>query len=837
MRIDGCAAARILAKVDAMHRIDDTAPAARWEDAFLTGNGEYGLMVHGDPYAERIVVNHHRFVLPNGTRDLRPPELAGIIEQTRDLILQGRRAEAGRLLSGGRQLQWTQSFHPGYALTVDSAAGLTGPADLVGPAGAARLLPADYLRTTDFATGEVAVTWDGGRARRAFVSRADAVAVLRLAAGACLLGATGDLPGRPTDVGYDTAAYRRAGHTFLRVRGTYPAGLGAYGFEGLTLVLGAAEVVGDQLLLAGDALALTMLDRYDSPAWGTDALHARLAAVAASLGPALTAAGDAGSVDLAAGYAELLARHTALHTPMYRRVSLELRVGEDERRHPVGELLDAQRADDQRLSPVLLERLFHAGRYLSISSSGVLPPRLTGLWLASWDAAWAGDFTTDANLNLQMAGANIGALPEVTAAYRRLIAGQVDDWRRNARAVYGIRGLLAPGRTDGEHGHLFHFCDEWPWPAWLPGAHWLLYPLWEHHLVTGEPLGEVAGWLVEVAEFFSDFLTRVDAAGRFVVVPSFSAETGPLDGDSQPVLPAVNATMDIAAARHAMLVAGWLTGSPHWAELAARLPDYLVDERGALAEWAWPGYRADDDHRHVSHLYPVWPLHEITPDDDLPPGHGGRPGDAGGASPGGDVATLADAARRALAVRGDENLSAHGSLHRALAAARLRDADLAAANLRKILCADMFFRSLMSAHNPGLETYNADAAHALPGVLIEMLVDSQAGAGSTGFGVGAGRAAGGAGGTAFGAGGAAGTGSVPVRLHLLPAWPAELPGGTLRGVSCRGRITVEELTWGAAELWVRLRSAIDQQATVRSPYGVVTVDLPADVPVELALHT
>jgi alpha-L-fucosidase 2 len=782
----GCVGDGDLAKVDEMHTIDDTAPAARWEDAFLTGNGEYGLMVHGDPDAERIVVNHHRFVLPNGTRDLRPPELAGVVEQVRDLILQGRRAEAGRLLAGGRQLQWTQSFHPGYALTLDSVAGLVGPAGLsgpagfigsaglsepaglsgpAGPAGAARLLPADYLRTTDFATGEVAVTWDGGRVRRAFVSRADAVAVLRLATGACLLGATGDLPGRPTDVGYDTAAYRRGEHTFLRVRGTYPAGLGAYGFEGLTLVLGAAEVVGDQLLLDGDALALTVLDRYDSPAWGTEALHARLAAVAASLDPARTVAGAAGSVDLAAGYAELLARHTALHTPMYRRASLELRVGEGDRRHPVGDLLDAQRANDQRLFPVLLERLFHAGRYLLISSSGVLPPRLTGLWLASWDAAWAGDFTTDANLNLQMAGANIGALPEVTAAYRRLIAGQVDDWRRNARAVYGVRGLLAPGRTDGEHGHLFHFCDEWPWPAWLPGAHWLLYPLWEHHLVTGEPLGEAADWLVETAEFFDDFLTRVDADGRFVVVPSFSAETGPLDDDSQPVYPAVNATMDIAAARHAMLVAGWLTGSSRWAELAARLPDYLVDERGALAEWAWPGYRADDDHRHVSHLYPVWPLHEITPDDELPPAGGGPPFNDGGGPPfndgggppfndgggpplregsrsDGGVTTLAGAAHRALAVRGDENLSAHGSLHRALAGARLRDPDLVAANLRKILCGDMFFRSLMSAHNPGLETYNADAAHALPGVLIEMLVDSQAGAGSAAFGAGAGAGAG-----------------------------------------------------------------------------------------------
>lgn len=741
-----------------MHRIDDTAPAARWEDTFLTGNGEYGLMVYGDPVAERIVVNHHRFVLPNGTRDRRPPELAGVIEQVRELILADRRAEAGRLLGDGRQLEWTQSYHPGYALTIDSVATRADPSPPVG-----------YRRTTDFATGEVSATWDGDRARRAFVSRADAVAVVALAAGPCLLGATGDLPGRPGDVGYDVAAYRHDGYAVLRVRGSYPPGLGAYGFEGLTLVVGDTEIVGDRIRIGGDALALTVLDRYDTPGWGTGALHARLTALA----------GD--------DYDLLLRRHVALHAPMYQRVDLRLRIDDTDRHQPVGQLLDAQRADDQRLSPALLERLFHAGRYLLISSSGVLPPRLTGLWLASWDAAWAGDFTTDANLNLQMAGAAIGALPEVTAAYRRLIAGQVDDWRRNARAVYGGRGLLAPGRTDGEHGHLFHFCDEWPWPAWLPGADWLLYPLWEHHLVTGEPLGAAAGWLVEAAEFFADFLTRVDDDGRFVIVPSFSGETGPLDEDDRPVYLAVNATMDIAAARHAMAIAGALTGSPEWAELAARLPDHRVDDRGALAEWAWPGYRVDDDHRHVSHLYPVWPLHEITPD--------GTP-------------ELARAAHRALAVRGDENLSAHGSLHRALVAARLRDADAVAANLRKILCTDMFFRSLMSAHNPGLQTYNADAAHALPGVLIEALVDSRVDLAD---------------------------GSVA--LHLVPAWPAQLPGGTLRGVTCRGRITVEELTWDAASVRVRLRSALTQRVTVTSPYGVLPVDLPADEPVTLDLHT
>ena len=725
-----------------MHCIRDLAPAQRWEDAFLSGNGEYGIMVHGDPYAERVVFNHHRFVLPNGTRDAKPPYLADRIEDIRDLVLAGRRAEAGQVLAQGGSLLWTQSFHPGYVMTLDTDA--------------ARPVP-DYCRETDFTTGEVSVHWAGKARRRAFVSRADGVVVQHLSGGTTVVALTGDLPRRPDDVRYETSAYAVDGVVFLRVRATYPPGLGAFGFEGVTAVLGDATVDGETVTVRGGALLLTKLTRYDLPGWATEQLQAALTALRHY------------------DYDELLSRHVVRHAPVYGRVSLDLAAPAADRELPIGELLARQNADRSTLQPALLERLFHSGRYLLLSSSGVLPPRLTGLWLGGWDAAWSGDFTTDGNLNLQMAAANIGAMPEVTAAYARLIYGQVRDWQANARQVYGARGLLAPGRTDGEHGHLFHYNEDWPWAAWLPGADWLLYPLYEHSLVTGEGLGELTPWLVEAAQFFEDFLTRTDETGHVVFVPSFSAETGPLDETGRPVYAAVNATMDIAAARHAMLTARAVTGSTQWDGLLARLPAYRVDEQGALAEWAWPGYTADEDHRHVSHLYPVWPLHEITPQ--------GTP-------------ELAAAAHRALRRRGDENLSAHGSLHRALVAARLHDGGLVYRNMRKIIGNDMFFRSLMSSHNPGLETYNADAAHTLPGVLIEMLVDSQPGV-----------------------------------VDLLPSLPAELPRGALRGVSCRGRVRVEALEWAPEVLRVTLRSPVAQDVLVRTPGGDRTVRLAAGEPV------
>ncbi|MEQ4722156.1 glycoside hydrolase family 95-like protein [Nonomuraea sp. B19D2] len=378
----------------------------------------------------------------------------------------------------------------------------------------------------------------------------------------------------------------------------------------------------------------------------------------------------------------------------------------------------------------------------------------------AWGAAWSGDFTTDANLNLQMSGVNIGALPELIDGYADLIRGQIDHWRTNAREIYGARGILAPSRTDGENGHLFHLNAKWPWTMWLAGADWLLYPLVEHAETTGEPVPELADWLAECRLFWEDFLAGTDGS----VVPSFSPEVGPGGGP----FACVNATMDVAAARHA------LGDSP----AGRRLPPYKIDERGALAEWI-ADVAPYEDHRHVSHLYPVWPLHEINPD---------------------DTPELATAAREALLLRGDENVSAHGSLHRALAAARLKDGELAWANVRKILDNGMFFDSLMSSHNPGREIYNADAAISLPGVFLELLVYSR-----------------------------------PGIVELLPALPSALERGRVSGVRCRGRVTVEELTWGDG-IRARLTSPIDQTVTVihRASGLRREVELPAGKSVEIA---
>ena len=755
-----------------VHSIHDTEPASRWEDAFLSGNGEYGIMVFGDPRSERIVHNHHRYVLPNGSRELRPPEVAARLARVRELILRGEREQAQREFSDDRELAWTQPFHPGHVLHIDAAD--------------AYEVAQEYRRTVSFSTGEVTVDWTtaaGRWTRRAFVSRADAVAVLDISGPALALDLRLDLdvPGRPASIGVETRAWTTPGGTeaVLTAFGRYPqdSGSAAVGFLGVSrLVADGGEVTAEaDVVHVRGARRVLLLTRMDRPHAEPDPeiLRSSLAA-------------------LPTDYDDLLERHVAIHGRLYSASALDLAVSDVERAMPVGELLKRTATADDVLDPLTAEALFHSGRYLLLSSCGTLPPRLTGLWLGGWGAAWSGDFTTDANINLQISSAVLTGMPELLASYAALIADQIGDWRTNARTIYGARGILAPSRTDGEHGLLFHLDDDWPWTMWIAGADWLLLPLHEYWQATGDDafLAEtLAPWLIEAALFFEDFLAEAprDDEGHYVLVPSYSPEVGPHGVRG---VAGVNAAMDIAAARHALSTAAEACSHlglepeavERWRAIAARLPAYRLDADGALAEWAWPGLETAPDHRHISHLHAVWPLYEINLD---------------------ETPQLADAARLALLRRGDENFSAHGSLHRALCAARLKDTATARTNLRKILDRNMIFRSLMTAHNPDLETYNADAAHTLPAVFAEMLV-----------------------------------GSRPGVVELLPALPAEWARGSAHGLGTRAFATVDALHWDLADgsANVVLSSVREQSVVVSCRGDRQVVDLPADTPVSVSFE-
>lgn len=818
------------------------------------GNGRHGALAFGDPYDETVIINHHALTWPDAVQPPAggtPPLLAGHLEAARDLLLAGEPERALALLSDGWPRYRPRAFHPAFAIRLRAVGAAGGgaaaggaAADVAGGAagGDSKDLPGGYLRTLDYRGGVAATAWRDPLPwlRTCFVSREHDVVVqsvvapagsaldlvvehdVRLTAAPPGLDVTASVSGVSATAA--SVSGEAASEAVVSVRVRYPdPGIGHSGrppgpsghpghpghpgtpgtsghlgppgplsptrdpgppgFSGRDGYAGVTRIV------AGGGARLTVAAGGGVRVTGCREL-VLLTRVAAGGGDEALLAAAAPLRLVPADHADLLAGHVERHAAEYGEVWLDLGATEDERALPARALLARQAAAPDRPLPALLERLFASGRYLLLAASGMLPPRLPGLWQGDWDSAWSGAITCNANLNLQLAGAVTTDVPSAVAAVADMMRDRLADWQVNARRIFGTRGIAVPAHTDGSSGLSSHFAADYPHHIWTAGGDWLLVPLLDHVAATGDQefLRErVLPALTELAAFYEDFLSRTDADGRVILLPSYSPENAP--GGGCPL--AINATMDIAAARHALTAAAAATpdadSGRRWRALSARLPPYRVNADGALAEWAWPpaGTGAPPlpenyDHRHVSHLYPVWPLHEITV---------------------ADTPHLAAAALRALRLRGAENDSAHGYAHQALAAARLRDAALAGRLLAALAGSGFFFPSLMSSHYPGQRVWNADAACALPGVLAELLVDS-----------------------------------LPGRIELLPAVPDCLPSGRLRGLRTLTGVTVADLRWDAVggESEAVLISAAGQQVDVGF-WGKCArrVTLPAGEPVHI----
>ena len=744
--------------------IHDFEPATDWEDAFLSGNGEYGIMVYGDPLNETVVFDSHKFELPNGTLNLKPPVIANLLPQVRSSMLAGDYFAAQDKFANGWPLDWTQPAHPGYEmqLTISSEGSMR-----------------QYKRVTNFETGEITVQWidDLGKwSRSCFVSRADHVVVQQFRAPSkgklnLSIKLSESLPNVPPSITFtNTLSTDAHGHTMFNLRGQYSSDATQGGFEGVTWVVrdGGSQNISDTTLTISNAnfvLLLSKLDRYaDATQWNNLNLQKKL-------------------VTLSRNYNVLLRRHVSIHQAIYNRMTIDLNGSPSDRALSTTALVNAQVSNPAKLNNALLEQMFYAGRYHFICSTGYFPSRLQGIWGGSWNTGWSNDFTTDANLNLQIAGMNISNMPEMTRVYSNLILKQIADWKTNATNIYGMRGILGPLRTDGMDGYQYHFNGFIPNQMWTASADWLLYPLYEYYMVTGDSAylkDSLWPWVQQLAYFYEDFLTETDANGHVVFLPSFSPENSPSNTNC---MGSINATMDVAAGKHALQMAIAIAkilkvepeaghGIARWTALLHKIPPYRVNSDGALAEWIWPSLNDNYNHRHVSHLYPVWPLHDITPDNNP---------------------TLAQAAAKALMLRGNPDQAGHGYLHTALAWTRLKNGQQVAARLLDILANKFVFRSLMTSHYPNFNVYNADSAHTIPAIIIEMLTDSQP--------------------------------ATPSQLGItefLPALPPTITHGTITSVTGRNRVTINRLTWNIAsgKVSATLTSAVTQQITLINRPGI-----------------
>jgi alpha-L-fucosidase 2 len=360
-------------------------------------------------------------------------------------------------------------------------------------------------------------------------------------------------------------------------------------------------------------------------------------------------------------------------------------------------------------------------------------------------------------------------------AYFSLVESFVEDWRENARKYYGCRGTMSGvcATTSGKH---LHWSEHFPGLFWTAGAGWLAHWFYEHYLYTGDReflIKRAVPFMKEVALFYEDFLFE-DSSHTYRFSPSYSPENG--NGPD-------NATMDIAVAKEVLTnlisACGILEieadSIRKWKEMLSKMPPYLINEEGALQEWIIPGYPDHYNHRHFSHLYPLFQSFEFSPE---------------------YTPELWEASRVALHKRLDHwtaCTSSHGRMHAALCAVRLGEGDTALSLLSKMATGRSMYPSLVTAHYENEAVFNVDANGAIPEVINNMLVFS-----------------------------------LPGVLDVLPALPKDLTKGAISGVLCRGQICIERLAWNqsAGTVKLELTSGVEQSITVRLPRQVemLTID-------------
>lgn len=759
-----CGKNKILNENKGMH---SETPAKVWQDALISGNGVMGVLVYGDPSQEKIIFNHEFCYEFNGTENLEPPNIAKYLPETRKLMSEGKFDEATKFSykmarkEGYKGLKWTDPYHPALQMNITQK----NEGEIT-----------DYKRNVNFETGEISVQWSSNNQnweRKTVVSRPDEV-ILQKFTGTSKLNVTIEggqvIPEKITQQFKYGKTLRlkpssnKVDVNFMVFRQAYE--ISGRGYEVITKVIpkgGETSVEGTKIIVV-DADEIVMLSRI---VFLEDFSKSEVIQTKKELN------------QLGSNYDELLQKHALIHGEMYNRVQLDL-FEQKSISSSSEKLLATQNANKEEINVELLQSMFNMGRYALISSSGKNPPNLMGIWNGNWRPEWSGDFTTDANVNLQIASAAIGDLPEAIDSYMTMLERIMGDWEINAMNLYGARGYLAGTRTSGRRNLHTHFNVGFPGQFWLAGAEWLLMPCYDYYLVSGDLqfLKErLLPAMKKTVLFYEDFLSDVDENGNYFMAPSYSPENSP---ENIKLQGSANATMDVAAAKEAITnlisVCKQLNiegeNIPKWEAILHKLPPYLVNEDGALKEWTIDNLDDYYDHRHISHLYPVWPGFEINPE---------------------ETPEMFKAAGIAFAKKGRGNNSAHGLMHGALIATRLKEADKVYENLLFMLTNNYVFSSLFTSHNPNLKIYNADALHSLSAAILEMLVYSRPGV-----------------------------------IELLPACSDKLKKGKITGVKCRTQATVDSLEWDFENKTVNavISSAVDQEVELflRRPVSKVTIN-------------
>ena len=576
-------------------------PPTKWDEGFPIGNGHIGAMVMGTFPQERIGLNHCRLWRENKLKGRENPKVAHHLPAIRKMFFEGKIIEASNAaneLLGRQKESGPDPFQPAGDLFIN----LPGQEKV-----------SDYRRELDLSTGVTRISYRHkgvNYVREAFVSRADGLLVVRLSAdkpsritGEIELSRIDDPECKLTSWADDNQI-GFVGEFIENVRFATIASVYTDGGKLLSVSKNSAQLTvekADEVLIL--LCVATDKETLDSKIYCLSQLE---------------------KVREKANFDSLLRPHKTEHQEMFNRVELSL--AQDRKINvPTDKRFKNMQAG--QLDPDLMNLLFQYGRYLLISGSapGGAPANLQGIWNEKLRPPWRSDLHHDCNIQMNYWPAEVCNLSECAKALFDYIESCLPAARIAARNLYDCRGIYIPLTNDAAAKCLK---TEGLWGEWTGGAAWLAQHLWWHWEYTHDKefLRErVYPVYKEITLFYQDYLVkdpRPDSPhyGKLVTVPSQSPENY-FVGGVEPVSLCIGATMDfeliyevftnlIEASKVLNLDAD---KRAEWQYVLDNIPPLLIGKHGQLQEWLEDYEEGEINHRHISHLYALFPGDQITP--------------------------------------------------------------------------------------------------------------------------------------------------------------------------------------------------------------------------------
>ncbi len=570
-------------------------PAANWNEALPIGNGRLGAMVFGNPAKEQLQLNEET-VWSGGPNTNITAASGAAIPQLRKLIFEGKLEEAQALAD-------VEMFPKRNSGMIYQPVGNL----FLQVEGAEKA--ANYYRDLNIEKAVATVTYEAGGVhyrREIFSSFTDQVMIVRL---------TADKPGKISFNAFMDTQHKGGVHT--ENGKLILSGLTSdhEGEKGQIRVESQVKVIAE-----GGKTAL------QNNAWAVK--NANSATVYVSIATNFKNYQDiSGNAGLKAAsfldqaikknYPIALADHIRFYQQYFKRVKFD-----------VGITNDVNKPTDQRIAafastndPHLAALYFQFGRYLLISSSqpGNQPPTLQGIWNDKMLAPWDSKYTININTEMNYWPAEVTNLSELHDPLFKMLKDLSVTGQHTAKLMYGAKGWVTHHNTD-----LWRITGPVDRPyagLWPMGGNWLSQHLWDHYLFTGDKqfLKEYYPVLKGASEFYLDVLQEEPSHKWLVVSPSNSPENTYVPGKRVSI--AAGTTMDN------QLLFDLFTKTSKAAELLnldadfrillkttlGRLAPMQIGKHSQLQEWMQDADRTDDKHRHVSHLYGLYPSNQISP--------------------------------------------------------------------------------------------------------------------------------------------------------------------------------------------------------------------------------